>query len=81
MFPVEDEELKEKVIHILEVQLADNMKAHVLRPDGTYDKVDRRGKSPVNSQETFEAEAIEATKRTENYSERTFTPMYSEKEE
>lgn len=81
MFPVEDEELKEKVIHILEVQLADNMKAHVLRPDGTYDKVDRRGKSPVNSQETFEAEAIEAAKRTENYSERTFTPMYSEKEE
>lgn len=80
MFPVEDEELKEKVIHILEVQLADNMKAHVLRPDGTYDKVDRRGKTPVNSQETFEKEAIEAAGKTENYSERTFTPMYSETE-
>ncbi len=36
MFPVEDDSLKEKVIHILEVELEDNVKAHILQPDGTY---------------------------------------------
>ena len=36
MFPVEDPELKKQVIHILQVQLEDNVKAHVLQPDGTY---------------------------------------------
>ena len=44
MFPVEDEGLKEKVIHILEVELEDNVKAHILQPDGTYEKEDKRGK-------------------------------------
>lgn len=46
---MEDEALKAKVIHILEVELADNVKAHILQPDGTYEKVDKRGKVLVNS--------------------------------
>ena len=36
LFPVEDEILKEKVIHILELELEDNVKAHILKPDGSY---------------------------------------------
>ena len=36
MFPVEDPALKEQVVHILKVQLEDNVKAHILQPDGTY---------------------------------------------
>lgn len=58
MFPVEDEKLKEKVIHILEVELEDNVKAHILQPDGTYEKEDKRGKILVNSQEQFCREAM-----------------------
>ena len=58
MFPVEDEALKARVIHILEVELADNVKAHVLMPDGTYEKVDKRGKVLVNSQRQFCEEAV-----------------------
>lgn len=38
MFPVEDPRLKEKVMHILEVQLRDTVKAHLLQPDGSYEK-------------------------------------------
>ena len=38
LFPVEDEKLKARICHILEVQLADNVKAQYLRPDGTYAK-------------------------------------------
>ena len=62
MFPVEDEALKKEVIHILEVQLADNTKAHILQPDGTYEKEDKRGKVLVNSQEQFREEAIQRAK-------------------
>ena len=44
-----DDTLKEKVKHILDVELADVTKAHVLKPDGEYEKIDRRGKVLVNS--------------------------------
>ncbi len=60
MFPVEDEGLKEQVIHILQVELEDNVKAHILQPDGTYEKEDKRGKVLVNSQLQFCKEAIAA---------------------
>ena len=57
-FPVEDPELKKQVVHILEVELEDNVKAHVLQPDGSYEKEDKRGKVLVNSQEQFCQEAM-----------------------
>ncbi len=38
LFPVEQEDLKEKAIHILRVQLADTLKAHVMQADGSYEK-------------------------------------------
>ena len=63
MFPVENEELRENVIHILELELEDNVKAHILQPDGTYEKEDKRGKVLVNSQEQFCREAMAAAKR------------------
>ncbi len=59
IFPVLEEALKEKALHILEVELADNVKARVLNADGNYEKVDRRGKAAVNSQEKFCEEAKE----------------------
>ena len=62
LFPVEDEKLKEQLIHILDVQLADNVKAYFEKPDGTYEKLDKRGKTLVNAQEVFCREAIEAAK-------------------
>ena len=60
MFPILDENLKEKAIHILKVQLEDNMKAHILQPDGSYAKIDLRGKTHLCAQERFCEEAIEA---------------------
>ena len=53
LFPVEDPELMEEIRHILDIQLADTKKAHILMPDGTYEKVDQRGKTPLNSQMYF----------------------------
>lgn len=78
LFPVENALLKEQVIHILDVELADNVKARVLQENGSYEKVDKRGKALVNSQETFckEAEQQEKGKYTEENS-RVFIPMES----
>jgi polyphosphate kinase len=63
VFPVLDEKLKEKAYHILEVELADNVKARVMGTDGEYKKLDKRGKIIVNSQEQFCKEAQEAVPR------------------
>lgn len=53
LFPVEDPVLQEEIHNILDIQLADTKKAHLLMPDGTYVKVDQRGKTPLNSQMYF----------------------------
>ena len=75
LFPVLDDTVKEKVKHILDVELADNTKAHVLKPDGEYEKIDRRGKVLVNSQKQFCEEAVAAVPMTDHvYRERVFVP-------
>ena len=75
LFPVLDDTLKEKVKHILDVELADNTKAHVLKPDGEYEKIDRRGKVLVNSQKQFCEEAVAAVPKTDHvYRDRVFVP-------
>lgn len=53
LFPIDRSELKNKLMHILQCQLKDNVKASVLQEDGTYAKVDKRGKSLFQSQEVF----------------------------
>ncbi len=58
LFPVERHELKEKIVHILEGELMDTVKAHILQPDGSYEKVDKRGKAIYNSQKEFALEAV-----------------------
>lgn len=77
LFPVDKEELKEELLHVLKVQLADTAKAAVLQPDGTYEKVDRRGKKLVLAQDIFCREAMEKAKAAEDVQmtvERTFIP-------
>ncbi|MBT9777750.1 RNA degradosome polyphosphate kinase [Clostridium sp. MCC353] len=80
-FPIMDEKLKEEVYHILDVQLKDNVKAHILQPDGTYEKVDKRGKELICAQETFCQEAIQAAKaekvKAEPINKRIFHPIES----
>ena len=81
MFPVEEESLREQVMHVLKVQLEDNVKAHILKPDGTYEKPDKRGKVLVSSQEQFCEEAIknveEELGKMDPVSNRVFVPVNS----
>jgi polyphosphate kinase len=82
IFPVEDESLKEEIKHVLEIQLADNTKAHLLNADGTYVKPDKRGKVLVGAQDYFCQEAIERNKKPEdNRRNRVFVPAEAPVEE
>lgn len=75
VFPVLDDELKKKAYHVLEVELADNVKARVMDAAGNYEKLDRRGKEKVNSQLVFCEEAkAAAPKPHAERSERVFIP-------
>ena len=75
LFPVLDDELKKRVRHILDVELADTLKAHVLHADGNYEKVDRRGKIALSSQDVFCREAMEnVSKPSHGYQGRVFIP-------
>lgn len=51
MFPIEDEDCRKRVMEIVEVELADTVRAHFLSSDGTYHKLDLRGKPKHDSQE------------------------------
>lgn len=76
VFPVEDEAIKKELIHILTLEFKDNVKAHLLKSDGSYEKQDKRGKSLVNSQMEFCREATERAleKQTKKEKSRVFIP-------
>ena len=75
LFPIEELTLREKCKEILERQLKDTRKAHILQADGSYKKVDKRGKELFNSQQYFCDEAVEMTKKKEDvHNTRLFIP-------
>ncbi len=77
LFPILQEDLKQKAIHILQVQLDDTLKAHVLQPDDSYAKVDKRGKVLCSAQSTFCEEAVaeaQEVKKEDGVTGRVFKP-------
>ena len=75
VFPIEDQELKKKVFHILEGELRDTLKSSMMTNEGTYEKIDRRGKESYSSQEAFVKEAKEEIrKEKEGMKKRVFIP-------
>lgn len=67
VFPVEDPELKERMIHILETYLADTKDARILRANGAYQSISRsrKGKALVSAQEIFAEESKQRRKQQE----------------
>lgn len=59
--PVYDKQLKKQLTQMLKVMLADNQKARVLQPDGTYKKKEERT-NKICAQEYFMKEAISVKK-------------------
>ncbi len=75
MFPVQKRELQEKLWHILDTELKDTEKAHVLNSKGIYVKQKKKAESDrVNSQLQFSIEAEIATKESSLENTRVFIP-------
>ena len=81
VFPVLDELLKKEVIEIVNVQLNDNLKAHVLKQDGSYEKLKPIDKKPLNSQEYFVKQAKKRNKMKQEEDIRIFRPALPVEEE
>lgn len=79
LFPVDDHKLKEELLHILNCQLRDNVKASILQAEGIYEKQDKRGRKLFSCQDAFCGEAVEKAKvlSEEVQATRTFIPETS----
>lgn len=80
-FPVEDEAVKREVLDILNVTLSDTVKARIMQSDGTYKRVDKRGKESIHSQMLFYDMAFNKNKADAEKERDIFIPMMSPTEE
>lgn len=53
LFPVDNKVLQREIMSMLDVTLSDTVKLRIARPDGQYEKVDKRGKETIQSQLVF----------------------------
>lgn len=76
IFPVEDEDLKERIKEILAIQLADNRKAHMMQEDGTYKKPETEGEERREAQRYFCEAAEQRQICQKNEKKRIFEPIF-----
>lgn len=76
LFPIDNDDLKGQMIEMLRILLSDNVKAQLMQADGTYERIDRRGKVLLCAQNFFVQEAREYLKKIEKKDEnsRVFIP-------
>lgn len=66
VFPVEDNDIKQRGFEILDIMLHDTVNARIQQPDTTYTLVDKRGKQRLNSQKYFSKLAAKAQSEAKN---------------
>ncbi len=78
-FPVEDKQIKERILSLLNIQLYDVVKGRIKDKNGDYNRIDRRGKKVINSQNYCEDEAmLYESNYTEDVEYEIFRPVTSE---
>jgi polyphosphate kinase len=76
-FHIEDKALKNKIMDILNITLSDTVKLRSLQADGTYIRIDRRGKEFIQSQVEFiEKAMVQHNRQAVGKEEKVFTPIY-----
>ena len=75
MFPLQQEDLRKRVIGFMRIQMADNQKARVLRKDGTYAKVGAGRSEPLRVQEYFYRQTMENQKQLRSQTPVRFVPI------
>jgi polyphosphate kinase len=79
LFPVDDVQHIERIKEILELLLRDNLKAYIMKSDGSYRRADKRSE-PVNSQLELIAQAQLIAQSIEIPLEQRLKPMYRKEE-
>ncbi|MBM7631004.1 RNA degradosome polyphosphate kinase [Geomicrobium sediminis] len=72
MFPIDDNAAKTRIVQMFETMWLDNVKTRILQEDGSYKRVDKRGKKRLDAQAHFQTEAED--KRSQQRNEE--RPMY-----
>ncbi len=76
VFPIEDEDLRQRAFSILDEMLSDTINARIMQPDTSYEHIDRRGKAAVNCHREFSKMAIQALKAVSDPDEsKPYTPI------
>ena len=75
MFPIQQQDLKEKVIEIMRAQMADNQKARLLKQDGTYERVAAGRSETLRVQEFLYLRGMEEQERIRSLTPVRFTPI------
>ena len=83
VFPVEDDDIKQRVDEVMSVMFKDTVNARVQLNDMTYVHVEKKGKKRLNSQKHFSKLAIKAQKKAmkANYVNTVGTPIVPVKKE
>lgn len=82
VYPVEDDVLKQRSFDILEQMWNDNTNTRVMNSDGTYVRVDRRGKAAQNCQLIFSQLAQDAVRKLQQQEEsKRYEPVRSPRTE
>lgn len=78
-FPIENKDLKEEIKEILDITLNDTVKVRIQQPDGSYIRVDKRGKEIIHSQDIFYRRCCEKIKKllSEEKNTEIFKPVYN----
>jgi polyphosphate kinase len=75
MFPVRQQALKEQVVEIMRAQMADNQKARLLKPDGTYERVAAGRSEQLRVQEYLYQKNVEEQERIRSLTPVRFKPI------
>jgi polyphosphate kinase len=75
LFPVDEEQHALRIKEVLEIILKDTAKAYVMKSDGNYRKIDKRGKI-LNSQEEIYRRSRSAMQHDGNPAEQKLQPLY-----
>jgi polyphosphate kinase len=75
MFPIQQDDLKSRVIEILRAQMADNVKARILKQDGSYEQVAGGRSEPLRVQEYLFQKNAEEQERLRSITPVRFEPI------
>jgi polyphosphate kinase len=75
MFPIQQQDLKDRVLAILRAQMADNQKARVLKQDGAYERVVAGRSEPLRVQAYLYQRSLEEQERIRSLTPVRFVPI------